>query len=67
MVKNFLNSVWNGFCCFFPVAAGAIGGMIIMRGANNDAMIDIILGICVVVVSMLVNMLVIISKLNQNY
>lgn len=60
MNKSFWNSFWSGFCAFSPVAAGAIGGMMIMRGANNDEIIDVILGIFVVVVNMLVN------KLNQH-
>lgn len=60
MNKNFWNSFWSGFCAFSPVAAGAIGGMIIMRGANNNEICTIILGIFVVVVNMLVN------KFNQH-
>lgn len=55
MNKNFWNSFWSGFCAFSPVTAGAIGGMMIMRGANNAEIIDVILGIFVVVVNMLVN------------
>ena len=60
MNNNFWNSFWSGFCAFSPVTAGAIGGMIIMKGANNDEMLTIILGIFVVVVNMLVN------KFNQH-
>lgn len=60
----FWNSCWDGLCDFFPIVAAAIGGMIIMRGASNDEVIDIILGILVVAVSMLVNKLI--SYLNMN-
>lgn len=54
--KNF----WNSFCAFSPVAAGAIGGMVIMKGINDSEMIGIILGSFVVIVNMLVN------KFNQH-
>lgn len=54
-MKNFMNGFWSGMRAFGPVMGGAIGGMLLYRGAGDGDIVCLLLSVIVISVNMVSN------------